>query len=852
VTVAAGNASLVRELFDEIADLDEDARTARLAERGIADEAVLSELDALLAADRVTGEQPLLSPGWLERLGVAAQSRVGQRAGDYVLTELLGSGGMGDVYLADRAGGDFEQKVAIKLVRRDLASPAVTRRFEEERRILARLRHPSIATLFGGGVTDDGRPYLVMEYVDGVPLDRFCSERELGTERRVALVAEVCRAVAHAHARRTVHCDLKPDNILVTAAGEVKLLDFGIATALESDQPGPNTAMTPSYAAPEVLEQTALGTAADVYSLGVLLYRLVSGQLPHPIDDGGLTQRAAMLRETPMRPLAASRDLDAICRRALAPAPEDRYASVAALADDLDRALERRPVTARPRSVRYVAGRFVQRHTVATLAAAAVVAAIAALVAFYTLRLAGERDRARAESARALAVSDVAVGMLTAVDPTEVRGEPLSARDLLLHAERRVDDALAAYPDERRRLLAVLGQVHRNLGHSADAERLARAALADARRRGDDDAVDAALANLGDALREQSQLDEAQQVLREALTRADARHGRDSLAAARPRLNLAAALEDAGEYDDALVLAEEALAIHRARGAGDEELADALGAVAGIQAPRGEYVIAGRLSREALAASVAASGEVHPYSASLTLDVGYALRKQGRFDEAEPFYRRALALRETLYPGDHADVAHSLNHLARLLHQQGKPAPAEPIYRRALEMRRRLYPGGHAAVGASLGGLAQLLEDLGRVDEAVPLARESYEMMLALHGDEHPYTAGALGTYAALVGRAGDRPRAIELYRRSLALLRRTSAAPIRLGGALFNLGRMLCDGDSAAERAEGRAMLEESRAIHDAALPDGNPVRDGVAAGLAACTSGPRPGAARPAPTVQ
>ncbi|MCA9677349.1 MAG: serine/threonine protein kinase, partial [Myxococcales bacterium] len=326
-------AALVRELFDEVADLDDAARATWLQERGVDDGEVLAELDALVAADRQTGDPPVLSPHWLERLSAAATSRVGQRAGDYRLTELLGSGGMGDVYLAERDAGDFDQKVAIKLVRRDLVSAAVTRRFTEERRILARLRHPAIATMFGGGLTDDGRPYLVMEYVDGVPLDQHCAERDLPRARRIALVIAVCHAVAHAHARRTVHCDLKPDNVLVTADGEVKLLDFGIATALEDDDAGPPTALTPTYAAPEVLDGQAPSTAADVFSLGVLLYRVLAGTLPHPAHDGDLAARARMLRVT-VPPSLGSADLDAICRRAMAPAPEDRYPSVAALADD--------------------------------------------------------------------------------------------------------------------------------------------------------------------------------------------------------------------------------------------------------------------------------------------------------------------------------------------------------------------------------------------------------------------------------------------------------------------------------------------------------------------------------------
>ncbi len=829
-------AALVRELFDEVADLDDAARSAALAARTVDDD-VLAEVDALIAADRRTDDAPLLSPGWLERLGAIAASRVGQRVGDYRLTALLGSGGMGDVYLAERAAGDFDQQVAIKLVRRDLASPAVTRRFTEERRILARLGHPSIATLFGGGLTDDGRPYLVMEYVDGVPLDRYCVERALPIDRRVELVIAACHAVAHAHAQRTVHCDLKPDNVLVTADGEVKLLDFGIATVLEDDAAGPSTALTPSYAAPEVLDGEPPSTAADVYSLGVVLHQLVAGAVPHPPDDRGLAARAALLRTTPPPPLPSA-DLDAICRRAMAPSAADRYPSVAALADDLARMRAHRPVEARARTVGYVTARFVRRHTAASLVAAAVAVAIALLVVFYTLRLADERDRARVETARARAVSDVAASLFSAVDPNEVRGAPLSAHELLRRAERRIDEALAAYPDEQDRLRAVLAEVYRNLGHTADAERLARAGVVAARVRRDDVALAARLGLLGDALRQRGELEGAEAALREALALVEARYGRVSAEGAASLLDLSTVLYDEGKYDEALVPANEAVLFARMRGAGPEVLSRALGAVEVLHLVRGDYALAEQEAREALAMSIEAHGEVHPDTAALVNDLGDAIRKQGRLKEAEPLYRRALALRRTLYTGDNADIAQTLNHLGRLLHQQGKPAEAEPILREALAMRRRLYPDGHAEVAASLGSLAKALVDLGRLGEASAKMREAYEMLRALYGDDHPYTAGSLASYAEIVATSGDRVTAIRLYREALALSRRIQPpGDFLLAGPESGLGETLCAGGGRDDRREGRALLEEAAAIYAAKLPAGHASRRAVAAQLATCT---------------
>jgi serine/threonine-protein kinase len=825
---------LLRDLFDELADADDTRRAEVLAERDITDEGVISELDTLISADRRVEQEPLLSPGWLARLGTAATQRLGQHVGEFAITELLGSGGMGDVFLAERADGAFEQTVAIKLVRRDLATPAAIERFSHERQILARLNHPNIATLHGGGLTEDGRPYLVMEYVDGEPLNRYCIDDDLPVGRRLELFASACRAVAHAHARLTVHCDLKPDNILVNDDVGVRLLDFGIATALEADAPRFGAAMTPAYAAPEVLDQEPVTTSADVYSLGVILYELLGDELPYGLDHLTLPERAERVRTTPVPLARGPRDLAAICRKAMAPDPSNRYDSAAALADDVERFVQRRPVLARGRSWSYVAAKLVQRHAVATVGAAIAVAVIAALIVVYTRGMATERDRARAESARAHAVSNVLIGMLTDVDPTEVRGEPLTARRLLARAESRLGEELDAYPEERARIVQVLGQAHYNLGHYADAERVFRSMLAAGGERDADSARRAELLTwLGNALREQSKFDEAEKVVAEAVELRERTHGPDSIQVADALLERANLAIDLGRYDDALALAERARAIHKKVGDSSDQMRSVT-IVASAQSARGEYVAAEPLSREALEASIKTNGETHPRTADLYLDVGYALRKQGKLDDAEPFYRSALDIREKLYEGDHADLAHSLNHLARLLHQQGKPAEAEPIYGRALAMRRRLYGDAHAAVTASLAGLAQVLIDLDRLAEATPLTKEAYEIVQRLYGDDHPYVAAALGTWAHTLWLGGQRAEAIEMFRGALVIARKVHA-PDHLGvaSATFRLGKVLCEVGAAKE---GRVLLEEAAKIRAAKLTADHPLRVRVADAMTSC----------------
>jgi serine/threonine-protein kinase len=813
--------ALLRELFDEIVDLDASARAAYLARRVIDDAELLAELDALLRADSETDSVPMLSPGWLERLGTEVTTRVGERVGEYTLNELVGAGGMGDVYLAERADGEFHQRVAIKLIRAGLSSATVIERFTEERQILARLSHPNIAALYGGGVTAAGLPYFVMEYVDGVSIDRYCADHRLSVDRRLALIADVCGAVAHAHGQLTVHRDLKPDNILVTGEGEVKLLDFGIAAALEPGGPERfGAAMTPSHAAPEVLAGDRGATAADIYSLGVVLHELVTGRRPGAHDDHDTVSMSA--------------DLAAVCRRAMAPDPDARYASVAALADDVRNVREHRPVAARGGSWLYAAGKLARRHRIATVSALLAAVIITAVVVVYTARLARERDHARDESRRAGATANVLISMFTAVDPAERGGEPLSVRELLVRARQHLDHELAEHPRARAHLYGVLGDVHTHLGHYDAAEDLFREALAVERAAGDGAAIADVLARLGNALREQTKLDEAESLIREALALRETSTGVRSLETAAALLDLATVLLDAGRFGDALELAERALAIQRDLGAEPGVIATTLGELGAIHSELGNYAVAETVYREELAATVVAVGEVHPRTAAARLDLGYALRKQGRFADAEPYYRDALALRERIYTGDHPDLAHSLNHMARLLHQQGKPAEAEPIYRRALAMRRRLYGRSHAAVGASISGLSKVLADLDRLDEAVTLALESVAIVEEIYGTSHPYVAGALGNAAELERRSGAHGQAIERFRRALALAAELlEPGNLQIAGAHFGLGRALCED---GQRGEGAEHLAEAARLRADKLDAEHPLRRDVADELARC----------------
>lgn len=427
-------------LFHAACEHEPAARDAFLTEACAGDAALLQEVRALLDAD-ITESQRItkaLVGATLEL--VVEGEQVGRTAGPYRLVRELGQGGMGAVYLAERTDGQFEQQVALKLIRVGMGTAEVQARFRMERQILARLQHPGIARLLDGGVTSDGQPFFAMEFVEGERIDAYCERHRLPIVERLALFGAVCDAVAYAHANLVVHRDLKPDNILVTAEGKVRLLDFGIAKVVADDTDitiGLTTvgsrAMTPAYASPEQVLGEQVGTASDVYSLGVLLYELICGSRPYnlkalspvemqravcQVDPPRPSSRVAESMERGTAPPLATGasleatdvrrlerqvegDLDVIAMKALRKEPERRYATVAALLDDIRRHLQGDPVQARPDTMRYRWRTRLRRHRPVWLTAAATVILTLTVAAIYVQGVRRERDRARAAATAA-------------------------------------------------------------------------------------------------------------------------------------------------------------------------------------------------------------------------------------------------------------------------------------------------------------------------------------------------------------------------------------------------------------------------------------------------------------------
>ena len=565
------------------------------------------EVESLLASDSSdVGVTVAVGSALAESARAVAASQAGQRIGVYRVVRELGHGGMGAVFLARREGADFEQQVAIKFLRGVLAADSVDR-FRAERRILAPLQHPNIARLIDGGATEDGAPYLVMEYVAGQPIDHYCDEKKLPIRDRLTLFCQVCEAVDVAHRSLIVHRDIKPSNILVTADGVPKLLDFGIAKLLDDSGQAPVAPvtvtgmrmLTPEYASPEQIRGEPITTAADIYSLGVLLFELLTGDRPFTFPSRRIEEIERMVGvQEPPKPSTSARasgharqlagDLDTIVLTALRKEPARRYASAAHLADDIRRYLEGRPILARPATWRYRTSRFVTRHRWG-VAAAAVIAMllVGSAIVFVTQAARVQQERDTAEQVITFLTSLFAVA-----DPSESRGNTITAREILDRGVERISIDLKEQPEVQARLLDAMGRVYRELGlFDRSSVVLDQALKLRLGQGGPDDLTTAAtMAGLGDALRERGRIDDAEPLVRQALEIRQRLAGPRAAVTAQSLNGLGLITQQRGNWDEAVKLFEESIAILRERlGPADPQLAVGLANVGSMYRDRAQY-----------------------------------------------------------------------------------------------------------------------------------------------------------------------------------------------------------------------------------------------------------------------
>ncbi len=718
--------------FDELAELGEAERARRLADLASQDPELARFLEDLLAADAGSAASlteplglrapELVAAALAEARPAPERDRTGERIGNYQLLSPLGRGGMAEVWLAERADGEFDSRAALKLIRPDLGSEAIVSGFLRERRILARLAHPGIARLLDGGRSRAGEPYFVLEHVDGTPITDWCIARGLSLEERLRLMIEVCEAVDHAHRSLVVHRDLKPSNVLVDGSGHPKLLDFGIAKLL-APEPGSTglvglvglvesgasrvdaRAFTPGYAAPEQIRGEPVTTATDIYALGILLYELLTGEKPFPRAGRSLPSLMVEIATETFEPPSvrlrrsartvsfdrrqAARlegDLDAIVAMALAREPERRYAGAAALAGDLQRFLDHRPVRAREATLRYRASRFVRRYRLAVAAAAlAVLSLLGGLgVALWQARV------ARAEAQRSERAFGFLVEMFETLDPERARGKAVTPATLLAAGIRRVDRELADEPAFQAEMLDLLATLHRKIGLLPEGRVLAERSLALRRRLFGESSAEAAqsLVTLGWIRLDQGEAVAARALLERAVADLERIQGTDSLAAADAREPLLEALYVGDSAAAALPVAEHRLAAYR------------------------------RLLDDA-----------HEKTGLSWNDRGVLLDALGRSAEAEADFRTSLAVLGSRLPADDPRLGYPHHNLGSLLLDRGRTDEAERELRQAYEMRRRVLGDRHPETAMTLGFLARALMDLRQYKPAEAAARQVVEVL---------------------------------------------------------------------------------------------------------------------------
>jgi eukaryotic-like serine/threonine-protein kinase len=734
--------------------------------------------------------------------------------GPYTLIKTLGEGGMGQVWLADQTA-PVRRQVALKLIKGGMYDDAVIQRFEAERQSLAIMDHPAIAKVFDAG-TSDGQPYFVMEYVPGVPVTQYCDKKRLTPRERLKLFIKICEGVQHAHQKAVIHRDLKPSNILISEIDgkpAPHIIDFGIAKAAT---PGPDQVLltqigsfvgTPGYMSPEQADSNVqdIDTRTDVYALGVILYELLAGWLPFDMktwQGKSLLEILRQIREVePPRPsvklksnpkklaeLAAARsveprqliqqvtgDLDWITMKAIEKDRARRYDSPNALAADIQRYLDDEPVLASPPSATYRAQKFVRRHRVAVLGAAAVGVMLVVLAVSMTVqavRISRERDRANREAAAATSALDFLTGLFKVSDPSEARGNSITAREILDKGSKQIESSLGAQPEVQSRLMMTIGNVYQSLGLYGPAETLFEKAL-DTRTRvlGPQNPetllTEVALAT---TLRRQGKLADAEKMLRQTLDSQRKAIGADNPDTLLTMVALATDLGEQGRRGEQESLLRQALAIQqRVLGADNPDTLRSMNNLADTLSAEGNYTGAEQLLRQALEIQRKSLGSDHPDTLRTQFNLAAVLNDEGHLSEAESMQRATLESRRRVLGPDHADTLTSMDDLASILQAENRLPEAETLRRETLAEEQKVLGPEHPWTLFTESELANTLSEEGKYAEADKLLRETLEIQRRTLGPESADAAGTEYNLACNAALSGKRDEAIALLTHALS-----------------------------------------------------------------------------------
>lgn len=779
---------IIRRIAAEALTLGGSARHTFVRERCADDHALLEAVQAAIHAaesatlsDEPIGSLPIAANGTPDaRPGTPI--REPGRLGAYTLLERLGEGGMGLVYLArqDRT----ERTVALKVIRPEFSSPPMIRRFELEGRMLARLQHAGIAQIFDAGVarTSDGmeQPYVALEHVRGVDIRSHADGFGLDARARIELMIRVCDAVRHAHTKGVIHRDLKPGNILVDQTGQPKVLDFGVARLADrsADQPLVTRAGqivgTVPYMSPEQIagDPDAVDTRTDVYALGVVLYELLTGRLPHDVTGKTIVEAARLIESASVEPIGRLRpelrgDIQTVVATAMNRDRERRYQSVADLASDLERCLRNEPIRARPASTLYLAGKFVQRHKPLVGLAAAAVALLVAGVAgtvWQAVRATRGWEVARTEGAAAAAANEFLVRTIASADPENSLGEALTVRQVLDDMAVLAGSELEQQPRVEWSVRSSLARTYRSL----------------------------------------DVLDQAEAHARRSHLLASEVFGPESLEALRADREIGMILAQAGRHEEAERIARRGLAVLTERhGASHPERSMALDALARVLHETGRWAEAEPILRESIELGVRVRGGADPEVLVTKHNLATALKHAGRFDEAESLMRDVLVTRERVHGPTHPQTAYSMNNLAAMIQKVGRNEEALALFQRTLEVRRSVLGEEHQSTLTTRMNIAVCLISLGRIAEAEPFVREGLEGYRRTLGEGHSKSLIAMGNLAYLLEEQGKDAEAESQYRRVVQLRRSTQGGRDPETWAAMNNLAMLLQRQGKPEEAE-------------------------------------------------
>lgn len=717
-----------------------------------------------------------------------------EQIGSYKIIRCLAAGGMGNVFLAERNDGQFSRKVAIKILKRELSAKYHIDRFIAEREILSGLEHPNIARLYDGGVTDDGRPYLLMEYVDGLPIHQYFSQNSCNFSVKLDLFAQICKAVKYAHTNLIIHRDLKPDNIFVNNSGNIKILDFGIAKIVDQDLTESSVTQTREgtrmlslqYASPEQITLDKVTTAADVYALGLILYEILTGNQPYQLIGKKINKAEHIIRfhqpETPSQAVAnpaESRrlkgDLDAIILKSLRKEPEERYESAGQMLEDIERYQQKIPVFARKGTFRYRAAKYIKRNQgVLSLAAIFLIAAIS-FTAYHFQKLTEERNIAKIETEKARAVTGFLTGIFENASPYNQPNSEITALEILDHGTEYIQNEIQDQPEIKSSMLSTVGGIYQVLGSYDKAENLLNEALElekgnKSMEHGDDYGLAVVHNNLGNLKTSQGDYQTAIEHLKVAAVTFDKLNLQDYRAGSLSTWGWNEYL--IANYPRADSLIQIALSIYQTQnGIDSPKTANTLQNLAWVKHDMGNHHEADSIFADILDKRRNHYKGDHPEIATTMHSLGWLKYQIGEYEEGISLYEEAITMRRRLFNNEsHPDIAWSVNNMGIIKQAQGKYDEAEELFREALQMRRKILPKNHQHISQSLGNLGSIYFYREDYDQSITIFREVVEIQRNLLGNDHPNLAMYLNNLATVLSMSNHSRQAIPYYLEALKI----------------------------------------------------------------------------------